>query len=227
MAVDDALVLDAIFHDYRGNEVLRGAFLRAVRGSVCGIFGANGCGKSTLLKIAAGQVRPSSGLVIIDGRRFTAPMLRQRFEHLAWLPQEAMLPGGMRVGRLIATFPETSHHLLQDFLLRPLIDTRIESLSGGERRYLELRLVLSLGRRYLLLDEPFTGLEPLLIEHISEAILSAARQGTGIIATDHYYRYMLPIIDDAWIMRNGECRRLESDDDMERQLRDVGYLGKR
>lgn len=86
-------------------RILQGAYLRVEPGQICGLFGRNGSGKTTLLKVATGQIRPASGLVIIDGERFAAPQRRCRFAKLAYLPQTPMLPPDMRVETLIRSFP--------------------------------------------------------------------------------------------------------------------------
>ncbi|MCH8962990.1 MAG: ATP-binding cassette domain-containing protein [Bacteroidetes bacterium] len=89
---DQALVLDTIFYEAPALRILQGAYLKVEPGQICGLFGRNGSGKTTLLKVAAGQIRPASGLVIIDGERFAAPQRRRRFAKLAYLPQTPMLP---------------------------------------------------------------------------------------------------------------------------------------
>ncbi len=223
-APERALILDAIFFEVPALRILQGAYLKVEPGQICGLFGRNGSGKTTLLKVAAGQIRPSSGLVIIDGERFAAPQRRRRFAHLAYLPQTPMLPPTMRVETLIRAFPQTAHALLRDDLLAPLCAQRVEHLSGGERRYLALRLVLSLGRRYALLDEPFTGMAPRIIDRMTEAIVEAAAGGMGILATDHYHHYMLPLVDTAYLMIHKQCKHLDPAADLRAQLAAYGYM---
>ncbi|MFQ5572408.1 MAG: ATP-binding cassette domain-containing protein [Rhodothermales bacterium] len=222
--LERALVLDAIFYEVPALRILQGAYLKVQRGQICGLFGRNGSGKTTLLKIATGQMRPSSGIVIIDGERFAKPQRQRRFEKIAYLPQTPMLPKGMLVETLIRAFPAASRHLLRDDLLAPFRRYRIDQLSGGQRRYLELKLVLSLGRSYVLLDEPFTGIEPLIIDRMTEAIREAAAQGSGILATDHYHHYMLPIADDAYLMIHKQCKHLDGRAELRAQLHAYGYL---
>ncbi len=219
-----ALVLDAIFYEVPALRILQGVYLKVLPGQICGLFGRNGCGKTTLLKIAAGQIRPASGLVIIDGERLASLQRRRRFAHLVYLPQTPMLPPTMRVEALIHAFPRPSHTLVDNDLLKPLRTQRIEQLSGGERRYLALCLVLSLGRRYALLDEPFTGMAPRLIEHMTDAIKKAAASGMGILATDHYHHYMVSLVDRAYVMVNKQCRLLDADADFQEQLVAYGYM---
>ena len=222
-----ALILDALFYEVPALRIVQGAYLKVKAGQICGLFGRNGCGKTTLLKLAAGQIRPASGLVIIDGERFATPQRRRRFAYLAYLPQTPMLPPTMRVETLIRSFPRPARALFDDDLLAPLRTQRIEQLSGGERRYLALRLVLSLGRRYALLDEPFTGMAPRIIDAMTGAIKQAAAGGMGILATDHYHHYMLPLVDTAYLMINKQCKPLNANADLRAQLAAYGYLGMR
>lgn len=225
--VESALVLDAIFYRVPALSILQGAYLKVNPGSICGLIGLNGSGKSTLLNIAAGQSRPSNGLTIIDGERFATPSLKRRFAKIAYLPQQSMLPRHMPVRSVIRAFPKATQALLTHDLLAPHLDKRIADLSGGERRYLELKLTLSLDRTYYLLDEPFTGIEPLIIDHMVEDIKAVASKGKGVLATDHYHQYLLPLIDDAYLMQNKQCYPLNASTDFYTQLQDYGYFSMR
>lgn len=207
---DSGLILDSIFYEVPQVRILQGVYIRVLPGTVCSLFGRNGSGKTTLLKIAAGQIRPRSGLLIVDGIRFHAKALRRRFQYLAYLPQTSITPDDMRVERMVSAFPSASH-LVHDDLISPRLSDRIGELSGGERRYLEAMLLLSLKRKYVLLDEPFTGVEPRLIEQISKRIEEAARAGVGVLLTDHYHQYALEVADDAYLMHNKQCTHLGGD----------------
>ena len=220
------LVLDSIFYEVPALRILQGVYLRVEPGEVCSLFGRNGSGKSTLLKVGAGQVNPSSGLVIIDGVRFHKKSLRRRFSKIAYLPQDSMLPGDLKVGRLMAAFPNAAH-LTEDDIVERLLSRRVRELSGGERRYLEIQLLLHLERAYVLMDEPFTGVEPHLVDSISQLLTEAARQGVGFLITDHYHHYTLPITDNAYVMTNKQCQHLEQNRDLREQLEAHGYLSVR
>lgn len=211
---DRAFVLDGIFWSASGREILRGAYVRAEPGSVLAIVGPNGCGKSSLLRIATAEVRPDSGIVIIDDLRLGTPSRRNLFEHVGYLPQRTMLPGDMQVRTLLASLPVASRTISNDRLVEPFLRRRIGSLSTGERRSLELLIVLSLDRRYYFLDEPFTGLDPMTIERFSGAIRSRAEEGRGIIVTDHYLHAIMHIADEVSVMHDGRCRRLREGETM-------------
>lgn len=228
MAVDakHALVLDGVFHRVPAQSILQGAYLKVRPGQICGLFGLNGSGKSTLLRIAAGQMRPSSGLTIIDGTRFHKPARRERFKHIAYLPQNSMLPSDLRVRSLLKTLPDDGSALRTDSLMKPLLDRRVEELSGGERRYVATRFVLCLDRSYVLLDEPFTGVEPRIVDRLVQHITDTATAGAGVLITDHYHQYLLPLVDVAYLMWQKQCRPLGTGDEILTRLEDVGYLSR-
>jgi len=186
----NALVVDGVFYRVPSLDILKGVHLKARAGAITGLFGRNGSGKTTLLKIASGQIRPNSGLTIIDGNRLHKPSKRERFAKIAYLPQASMLPADVTVQTLVRSAGLSSARVPDRLSSR--MDQRVRTLSGGERRLLEVALVLGLERDYVLLDEPFTGVEPILIDAIAAQIERAAAQGTGLLITDHYHRRHAP-----------------------------------
>ncbi|NBC01097.1 MAG: ATP-binding cassette domain-containing protein [Bacteroidetes bacterium] len=215
------LNLDTIFYSVPGHTIIQGAHVKVQEGRVCGLFGQNGSGKSTLMRVAAGQIRATSGLTIINGLRLSKRERRARFERIGYLPQKSMLPRDITVQRVIRAARQ--QELSEDVVLKKLRSRRIGDLSGGERRYLEVVLVLGLGRQYVLLDEPFSGVEPKIIDQICERIRWAAESGCGVLVTDHYYQYVLSIADDAYLMRHKQCYRLEGN--IAEELERVRYIG--
>jgi ABC-type lipopolysaccharide export system ATPase subunit len=133
-----------------------------------------------------------------------------------------MLPRDLRVRQLLRAVP-SQDELVEDQLIARIRNQYVDELSGGERRYLEIRLVLALDRAYALLDEPFTGVEPKLIDRISDLIVATARKGRGVLVTDHYHHYTVPIADDAYLMLDKQCRRLDGGD-IKHQLVRMGYI---
>lgn len=217
------LVLDCIFYEVPTLTILQGAYMKIAAGSVCVLFGKNGSGKSTLIKVAAGQLASDSGIVIINGKRFYKKANNNRYKYLAYLPQDSMLPDDMNVKGMLKAFRSPAA-LYEDKIIGLNLEQKIGSLSGGQRRYLEIALLLSLDRPYVLLDEPFTGIEPLLIEEISKLIIQASDAGTGFLITDHYYQYMIDIADDAYLMMNKQCRHLNGKETLKVQLEALGYM---
>ena len=135
-----------------------------------------------------------------------------------------MLPERWKVGKLVHAFPKSVHSVLCEPVLEKLSSQRIGQLSGGERRYLELQIILNLGRKYVLLDEPFTGISPILVEQMVRAIEVAAKSGIGIVIADHDYRSLLPIVHDAYFVSNKQCRRINAGVQLAQDLERNGYL---
>jgi len=219
---DSALILDGIFYRVPSLDILKGVYLNARAGAVTGLFGRNGSGKTTLLKIAGGQIQPNSGLTIIDGNRLHKPSKRTRYAKIAYLPQASMLPADVPV-RTVVRSADLSSSQVPD-RLSSRMDQRVRTLSGGERRLLEVAIVLGLEREYVLLDEPFTGVEPILIDAIGTRIERAAAQGTGVLVTDHYHQHVTPLADEAYVLWQKQCDRLDGDAPIRDQLVQMGYL---
>ncbi len=217
----DSFTLDGIFYSVADLKILRGAYLQFKCGEICALFGKNGSGKSTLLKIAAGQIVPDSGITIIDGHRYSKALIRHRFSSIAYLPQESMLPNDIKVGQLLKSF-DIKTSVAQDPILGKIVNQKVSNLSGGERRYLEIVLVFSLNRRYVLLDEPFTGIEPIIIERITNLISLEAKKGCGILISDHYHHYVVNLADSAYLLRNGQCYFIEGE--LRSSLLEMGYI---
>ena len=222
MDTSNALIVDGVFYGVSSLNILKGTHLKARAGRITALFGRNGSGKTTLLKIASGQLRPDSGITIIDGTRLHRPSKRTRYANIAYLPQDSMLPTDVAVRRLVRSAdlaPSQVPDRLQDKTGR-----RVRTLSGGERRLLEVAIVLGLDRDYVLLDEPFTGVEPILIDAIGERIKQAAAEGAGILLTDHYHQHVTPLADDAYVLWQKQTYRLDGDTSIRAQLDDLGYL---
>ena len=189
------LIFDSINHSINKIKILQEIHLKVEQGKICGIFGRNGSGKSILMDIGAGIYLPSSGRVSINGKTFKKPSRSERYRKIAYLPQNSFLPQDVKVKNLIKSFPSQASELINRTKLLNLKDEKISSLSGGELRLLELLLIISLNRTYLILDEPFTGIEPLIIQEMIDLILEQRQQKKGILITDQYYRYILKISD--------------------------------
>ena len=198
--------------------------LKVEQGKIYGIFGKNGSGKSILMDIGAGIYLPSSGRVFINGKAFKKLSRIERYRKIAYLPQNSFLPQDVKVKNLIKSFPGLAYGLINRSKLLNLKNEKISSLSGGELRLLELLLIISLNRTYLILDEPFTGIEPLIIQEMIDLILEQRQQKKGILITDHYYHYVLKISDIAYIIKDGQCKPIGKDTDKLSMLKDYGYL---
>lgn len=194
------LILDSIFFSDSNFRILNGCHLKAEKGNIIGLLGENGSGKSTLLKIAAGQLLPDSGITIIDKERLHKKFKPYRYSKLAYLPQKSFLLDNLRVEKVLET-------INLEYVDDNLIDVKrekIKDLSTGIRRYLEIVFILSFNKDYVILDEPFTGLSPILIEKVIDKI-NSHKSKSGFIICDHYIRYILDLVDKVYLMNNGVC----------------------
>ena len=167
------MIFDSVDYEIDSKQILQGVDLRIEPGKICGLFGPNGGGKTTLIKIGAGLLLPTRGTVFIDRQAFIEKKLLQRYQKIAYLSQETFLPRDMSVSKFLNTFRTKADDCASEYYPSRLMNQQIGSLSSGEVRLLELIFIISLDRIFLLLDEPFTGIEPLIID-----------QGTNLHALD-------------------------------------------
>ncbi len=201
--------------------ILEGAYLKASPGEITAIIGRNGSGKSTLLKVAAGQIKASSGITIIDGERIHNKSLKKRFQRISYLPQDSMLPADLTVKRIVKALPG-SDKLTDDPLIHKVLNQKVIQLSGGEKRYLEVAILFSFQRKYVLMDEPFTGVEPGIIDLIIDKMRDEANNGRGILLTDHLHRYISVVANRGYLLHNKQCYDLGKN--YTQELKNMGYL---
>ena len=211
------MIFDSIIFGYTPEPILRGVFLRLEPGHITGLVGRNGCGKSTLIRIGAGFLLPDDGAIFIEGQNTNLLPLQYRYQKIAYLSQESFLPPTQRVSTVLKWMPRGTFAVEQN-RLQAWKHRRVGSLSVGERRFLEIAMLLGLQRQFILLDEPFTGIDPKYIQSISELLRAAATAGAGLLVTDHYYHYLLPLIDDLVMLSSGRCTRLEKSESFATQL---------
>ncbi|MBN2739176.1 MAG: ATP-binding cassette domain-containing protein [Spirochaetales bacterium] len=196
------LSIDSLHFSYQLDPVLTGACISCNTGERIALSGENGSGKSTLFKIIAGQLNPPSAPLKIDDI-YIPPS--DRFKYLAWLPQDSFLPKGLRVKQAISLFSTKNQkqELFSDSRIQELLDRKIRNLSGGEKRYIETSMILSLNRNFYILDEPFTEVEPLyqktLFDKISTVSLTA-----GFILIDHNSSAMAKIATSQLLLIHGQ-----------------------
>ena len=212
----EGLVVDRIGKTYRGRAVVRGVSLRLGRGEVKGLLGPNGAGKTTCFYMITGLVAADEGAIWLDGEDITAqPMYQRARMGLGYLPQEPSIFRGMTVEENVMSVVElrepdarkareTVSGLLAELRIDHLRRSPAVSLSGGERRRVEIARALASEPAYMLLDEPFAGIDPLAIADIREVIGYLKARGIGIMITDHNVRETLDIIDRAAIIHAGE-----------------------
>jgi lipopolysaccharide export system ATP-binding protein len=200
---------------YKRRTVIRDVSLELKRGEVVALLGPNGCGKTTTFYTIAGLVTPESGQVLIDGQNVTSlPMYRRARLGIGYLPQEVSIFRGLSVeDNILAVLEirepdrhrrrERLEELLSEFSMTHLRRAPALALSGGERRRVEIARCLAANPKYLLLDEPFAGVDPIAVGEIRHLVHDLKSRGIGVLITDHNVRETLEIVDRAYILHDG------------------------
>ena len=200
---------------YKNRLIIRDVTLDLARGEVVGLLGPNGSGKTTSLYAIAGLILPEAGQVIIDGQDVTdLPMYRRARLGIGYLPQEMSIFSGLSVEDNILAILDISvkdghkrrerlEELLSDFSIEHLRRAPALALSGGERRRVEIARCLAANPRYLLLDEPFAGVDPISVGDIRNLVTELKTRGIGVLITDHNVQETLEIVDQAYILHEG------------------------
>ncbi|MCI5041741.1 MULTISPECIES: LPS export ABC transporter ATP-binding protein [Donghicola] len=200
---------------YRKRVVIRDVSMSLHRGEVVALLGPNGSGKTTSFYAIAGLVAPEGGRVTIDGAEVTRfPMYRRAKLGIGYLPQEMSIFRGLSVEDNIAAILEIAEsdphtrrerleELLSDFSIEHLRRAPALALSGGERRRVEIARCLAANPKYLLLDEPFAGVDPISVGDIRHLVADLKKRGIGVLITDHNVRETLEIVDRAYILHDG------------------------
>ena len=201
---------------YRKRPVIRDVSINLGRGEVVALLGPNGSGKTTCFYSIAGLVTPEGGRVIIDGRDVTSlPMYRRAQLGIGYLPQEMSIFRGMSVEDNILSILEIAvpdrhrrrerlEELLSEFSIEHLRRASAMALSGGERRRVEIARCLAAGPKYVLLDEPFAGVDPIAVGEIRHLVADLKNRGIGVLITDHNVQETLQIVDRAYILHDGK-----------------------
>lgn len=208
-----------ISKSYRGRKVVDNVSIRVEEGEVVGLLGPNGAGKTTSFYIIVGLISPDSGKVLLDGDEITnLPMYQRARRKVSYLPQEPSVFRKLTVEQnlmaILETLPLRSrerrdrmNELIEQLGLETVRRNRGYSLSGGERRRVEIARSLVIEPRFLLLDEPFSGIDPIQVRELQQIISELKRQGIGILVTDHNVRETLAVTDRAYIINNGRIFR--------------------
>ena len=209
------LKIDSLRKSYSKRLVIRDVSMQLHRGEVVALLGPNGSGKTTCFYSIAGLIAPESGRVSVDGRDVTRlPMYRRARLGIGYLPQEISIFRGMTVENNILAVLELSEpdrkrryelleELLNEFSIDLLRRTPALALSGGERRRVEIARCLAANPKYLLLDEPFAGVDPIAVGEIRTLVSALKKRGLGVLITDHNVRETLEIVDRAYILHDG------------------------
>ena len=202
---------------YGERTVVNDVNVEVEQGTVVGLLGPNGAGKTTTFYMIVGIIRPDEGDVTADGKSLDHMPIQERHQFgISYLPQEASIFRKMTVWENMMSLLETrtelspaekkekAEGLLEEFHITHVKDTRGDALSGGERRRAEIARSLTMGPSFILLDEPFAGVDPLAVEDIQSVVMHLKTRGIGILITDHNVRETLRIVDNAYILSEGK-----------------------
>jgi lipopolysaccharide export system ATP-binding protein len=225
---------------YYGNKrVVQGVSLSVEQGEIVGLLGPNGAGKTTTFYMVVGFIRPSEGTVFLDGQPLSGlPMYRRARLGIGYLPQEASVFRKMSVENNLKTVLEMTslskaeqkeklESLIDEFSLDKVRNSQGDTLSGGERRRTEIARALATDPKFILLDEPFAGIDPIAVEDIQEIVSQLKKRNIGILITDHNVQETLSITDRAYLMFEGNILKDGTSEELaaDEMVRRV-YLGK-
>lgn len=209
------ITTDNLIKIYNTSHVVDGVSISVEQGSVVGLLGPNGAGKTTTFYMIVGIEKPDAGTVMLDGKDISAmPMYQRARAGIGYLPQEASIFSKMTVEDNIMAILETTdlnasereakmNALLDEFRLNHVRKSEGKALSGGERRRVEIARALATDPAFILLDEPFAGIDPIAVADIQGMIAHLAQRGIGVLITDHNVRETLSIVDKAYILAEG------------------------
>ena len=209
------ITTDNLVKIYNTRHVVDGVSISVEQGSVVGLLGPNGAGKTTTFYMPAGPPPPVFGTVMLDGKDISSmPMYERARAGIGYLPQEASIFSKMTVEDNIMAILETTdlnasereakmNALLDEFRLNHVRKSEGKALSGGERRRVEIARALATDPAFILLDEPFAGIDPIAVADIQGMIAHLAQRGIGVLITDHNVRETLSIVDKAYILAEG------------------------
>lgn len=209
------ITTDNLVKIYNTRHVVDGVSISVEQGSVVGLLGPNGAGKTTTFYMIVGIEKPDAGTVMLDGKDISSmPMYQRARAGIGYLPQEASIFSKMTVEDNIMAILETTdlnasereakmNALLDEFRLNHVRKSEGKALSGGERRRVEIARALATDPAFILLDEPFAGIDPIAVADIQGMIAYLAQRGIGVLITDHNVRETLSIVDKAYILAEG------------------------
>lgn len=213
--MQSTLEIDSVIKSYGNRQLLTDIYLKCRTGDIIGLLGRNGTGKSTLLKILFGSVKGDNSFIRIDGQVYNQPY--KTIGLINYLPQHNFLLQHLSVYKTVALYLDKDQTalFLDDPLIGHLQKNKVSSLSGGELRYLEIRLLLFAPSKFLLLDEPFNGVAPLMIERLKSMIIEHSKT-KGIILTDHDYNNVLDVASKYCLIYDGGIKPIANKQDLVR-----------
>jgi ABC-type multidrug transport system ATPase subunit len=216
------LEVDSVRKQFDNKLVVSDVYLKCETNEVIGLLGRNGSGKSTLLKIIFGIVSAENKCIRIDG--VVKNKVAQLLKEISYLHQEQFIPNHLTVKKAISLSIsiEKTTGFLEDTMIQSILDKKISYLSSGELRYLEIKLVLFNPSKFVLLDEPYNGLSPIMVEKVNQLIKDNSSK-KGIVITDHDYENVIGISTELLLMKEGKVHTVKDKMD----LMEKGYLSSR
>jgi ABC-type lipopolysaccharide export system ATPase subunit len=217
--MDFKLEIDSVNKTFGEKKVLSDVFLKCEIGDIIGVFGKNGSGKSTLLKIIFGTLNAENKFIRLNNRVLNQPFKIKN--GICYLPQDNFIPNSFSVKKVInlAIKQHKFAEFNEDKIISKIINSKIGTLSGGELKYLQIKLILFNESKFCLLDEPYSGVSPIIIELINSQIIEQSKN-KGIIITDHNYLYLLEIATKIYLLKEGVGKFLSNKE----ELIKFGYL---
>lgn len=211
--MSDTLEIDSINKYFGHRPILTDIYLKCQTGDIVGILGRNGSGKSTLLQIVFGTMAADNKFIRINGLSYKAPYKTK--DLMVYLPQHSYLPKHLKTDQAVALYlgKKNVDLFFEDTILNKLRKEYTSNLSGGELRYLEIKLLLQSSAKFVLLDEPFNGIAPVVTQSI-KAMISAAAETKGIILTDHDYENVWSLSNRCCLMHDGHLKPIRDFQDL-------------
>lgn len=218
----DILEVEGIIYGFGSKNLITDIYLKCGVGEIIGILGRNGCGKSSLLRIIFGTLNAENKMIRVNKLVVNRPYTQN--DLISYLPQNGFIPKSLTLRSIVAKYiplPANRSRIINDPQIEKHLDKRINDLSGGESRYFQILLLLSLESTFVLLDEPFSAIEPLYKEKIKD-LIRANKNEKGFIVTDHDYQNVLDLCGSIKLIVNGVCKHIKDLNELERW----GYVPK-
>ena len=213
------LHVDSVLKSYGNQQILSDIFISCNTKEIVGLLGRNGAGKSTLLKIIFGSIRAEYKFIKVGEKYING--IFDSHHNIKYLPQNNFIPNHVKIITIIKMFCDKENSLLimNNHLIKPHLNKKSKQLSGGERRILEIFLIIFSNAKYILLDEPFNGVAPIHKEEIKKIIIAQSKN-KGFIITDHDYRNILDIATKIVLIHDGRTKEIKNNDELIR----YGYI---
>lgn len=215
------LHVDSILKTYGNKQILSDVFISCEKGEIVGLLGRNGVGKSTLLEIIFGSLKADNKFIKIDNKYSKGILDNQ--DLIKYLPQKNFLPNHIKISTIIKLFCNKTNAsiIINNHLIKPLLNKKSNQLSGGEKRIIEIFLIVLSNAKYILMDEPFNAVAPIYKEEIKGLIIEQSKN-KGFIITDHDYRNILDIATRTVIIQEGATKEIKNNE----ELITYGYIRK-